>query len=454
MSTSALPDPPFNLEVERSVIGSLLRDPNNLIDALAVVSAEDFYSPRHRGIYAIMAEIENVTPGQCDVVAVSHEIERRNKLEELGGKDYLGECMMGVPSAAYLDSHLTILRDLAIRRSLLGACERIQKDVHDHESGHVENLVEQAERQIFDVGERLVGQETITLSDLVDESLDRIISGKIGDEGLKTGYLDLDEKSGFRPGDFVVLAARPGMGKTAFALNLLQRVAEDNTTGVLMFSLEMPREQLIMRMLSTLSRVSHDSIRRNRLQPADLPRLTSAAAKLRETTIYVDDSSQPSLAQIRAKARRLKREGKLNLIIVDYLQLLQAKAESRQNEISLISRTLKSIARDLGLPVLALAQLNRKAEERTDHKPMLSDLRESGAIEQDADMVMLLMREDYYEETEENRDQALMIIAKNRHGATGEIRLKFNKRYMGFENYDPHSDQSAVVAGSSQTAFD
>jgi replicative DNA helicase len=220
----------------------------------------------------------------------------------------------------------------------------------------------------------------------------------------------------------------------------------------MMFSLEMPRDQLVVRLLSSLGRVSHDSLRRHRLQPAEKTKIATAGGLLRDTVIHVDDSSQPSLAQIRAKARRLKREGKLDLLIIDYLQLLHAKAESRQNEVSLISRTLKSIARDLEVPVLALAQLNRKAEDRTDHKPMLSDLRESGSIEQDADMVMMLMREDYYNETEENRDKAIISIAKNRHGSTGEITLRFNKRFMRFENYDAHAQTVATTA--SATAFD
>jgi replicative DNA helicase len=421
-------------------------------DVSAVVMAEDFYSPRHREIFKIMLELEAHNPGQCDPLSVGHEAQRRKREEELGGAGYLGECMMAVPSNAFLENHLTIIRDLSIRRSLLLASESIQAQVFEPESEDVEDLVGQAEKSVFKVGERLVGKELVSVSEMIDANLDTLLSGAGGEEGLKTGYYDLDEKSGFRPGDLVILAARPGMGKTAFALNVLERVAVNNNKAVLMFSLEMPRDQLVVRLLSSLGRVSHDSLRRHRLQPAEKTKLTTAGGLLRDTVIHVDDSSQPSLAQIRAKARRLKREGKLDLLIVDYLQLLQAKAESRQNEVSLISRTLKSIARDLEIPVLALAQLNRKAEDRSDHKPMLSDLRESGSIEQDADMVMMLMREDYYNETEENRDQALLSIAKNRHGSTGEITMRFNKRFMRFENYDSHAQTVAPTA--SATAFD
>ncbi|MFT7517421.1 MAG: replicative DNA helicase [Myxococcota bacterium] len=452
MSSSAMPSPPFDLEVEKCILGSVLRDPNCMPDVSAVVWAEDFYSPRHRELFKIMIELEGQNPGQCDPLTLGHEVQRRKKEQELGGAEYLGECMLAVPSNAFLENHLTIVRNLSIRRSLLKASEEIQTNVFDGEYSDVDELVGQAEKAVFNVGERLVGKEMISVSELIDENLDNLLSGKAKEEGLKTGYYDLDEKSAFRPGDLVVLAARPGMGKTAFALNLLERVAVQDKKAVLMFSLEMPRDQLVVRLLSSLGRVSHDNLRRNRLQPADKSKLATAGSMLRDTVIHVDDSSQPSLSQIRAKARRLKREGKLDLLIIDYLQLLQAKAESRQNEVSLISRTLKSIARDLEVPVLALAQLNRKAEDRTDHKPMLSDLRESGSIEQDADMVMMLMREDYYNETDENRDKAMLSIAKNRHGSTGEIHLKFNKRFMRFENNDAHAQTVAPTA--SATAFD
>lgn len=447
-----MPSPPFDLEVEKCILGSVLRDPNCMPDVSAVVWAEDFYSPRHRELFKIMIELEGQNPGQCDPLTLGHEVQRRKKEQELGGAEYLGECMLAVPSNAFLENHLTIVRNLSIRRSLLKASEEIQTNVFDGEYSDVDELVGQAEKAVFNVGERLVGKEMISVSELIDENLDNLLSGKAKEEGLKTGYYDLDEKSAFRPGDLVVLAARPGMGKTAFALNLLERVAVQDKKAVLMFSLEMPRDQLVVRLLSSLGRVSHDNLRRNRLQPADKSKLATAGSMLRDTVIHVDDSSQPSLSQIRAKARRLKREGKLDLLIIDYLQLLQAKAESRQNEVSLISRTLKSIARDLEVPVLALAQLNRKAEDRTDHKPMLSDLRESGSIEQDADMVMMLMREDYYNETDENRDKAMLSIAKNRHGSTGEIHLKFNKRFMRFENNDAHAQTVAPTA--SATAFD
>lgn len=436
MSAPGVPEQlPFDLDTEKCVLGSILRDPRCFPEVSAHLGPDDFYAPRHRELFQLLEALEQRSPGHCDAVSVAHEQERVKKTEVLGGPGYLKELMATVPSIAFLENHIRIVRDLSVRRGLIAAADNIQRSVYDESVEEVDELVSEAEKMVFRVGDRLVGKEMVSARELVDENLDRLLNADDSPQGLQTGYLDLDEKQGFRPGDLLVLAARPGMGKTAFALNILERVALKEKKAALMFSLEMPGDQLITRLLSSHARISHDSLRRGRLTAEDRRRLTHAGSAFRNAQIYVDDSSQPSLAQIRAKARRLKRDGALDLIIVDYLQLLGAKAESRQNEIALISRTLKAIARDLKVPVLALAQLNRKAEERSDHKPMLSDLRESGAIEQDADMVMMLMREDYYEETEDNRDMASLSIAKNRHGSTGEMRLRFTKKFMRFENF-------------------
>ena len=443
---------PYDLETEKCVIGSVLRDPRCFPEVLSHLGEDDFYSDRHRKLFALMAALEKRSPGHCDPVSVAHEEERVNAFEELGGAEYLKELMASVPSIAFLENHIRIIRDLAVRRGLVGAAEEIVRSVYDTDVEEVDELVSRAEGKVFQVGDRLVGGEMVSAQDLVDQHLDRLLTADGSPQGLQTGFIDLDEKQGFRPGDLVVLAARPGMGKTALALNLMERVALKGGHGVLMFSLEMPGEQLITRLLSAHARIAHDSLRRGILSAEDRRRLTHSGAAFRNARIFVDDSSQPSLAQIRAKARRLKRDGNLDMIIVDYLQLLNAKAESRQNEIALISRTLKAIARDLKVPVLALAQLNRKAEERSDHKPMLSDLRESGAIEQDADLVMLLWRDDYYGETEENRDMAMMSIAKNRHGSTGEVRLRFTKKFMRFESAP--SGGGDVPVPPAATAFD
>ena len=435
--SSGIPETlPFDLETERCVLGSVLRDPRCLPEVSAHLRAEDFYAERHRALFALMERMEDRSPGHCDPVSVAHEQERTGNAAELGGAAYLRELMSAVPSIAFLENHIRIVRDLALRRGLIAAADSIQRMASEaDEEGDVDQLVDRAETEVFRVGDRLAGNEMFSIRDLVDANLDKILNADGQPQGLQTGFLDLDEKHGFRPGDLVVLAARPGMGKTAFALNLIERVALKEKKSALFFSLEMPNDQIMLRLLASHARIPHDALRRGRFSSQERQRLTVSAGNFRSAAIFIDDSSQPSLAQIRAKARRLRRDGKLDLIVVDYLQLLNARAESRQNEIALISRTLKSIAKDLRVPLLALAQLNRKAEERSDHKPMLSDLRESGAIEQDADMVLMLMREEYYQETEDNRDKAQVIIAKNRHGSTGDFTLRFTKKFMRFENY-------------------
>jgi replicative DNA helicase len=342
--------------------------------------------------------------------------------------------MLSVPSLAYLENHIHIVRDLAIRRALLEATEKVQQRVSEG-AEDVRELLDQAEQAVFQVGDRLVEGEIVSAKELIRQNLDRILSPDGEQQGLKTGFIDLDERQGFRPGDLVVLAARPSMGKTAFALNILERVALSGKT-TLLFSLEMPADQIILRLISSNAKVKHDKMRKGKLDPADTKRVIYAADQLGNASFHIDDTSQPSLAEIRAKARRLKRDADLSLIVVDYLQLLSISgSESRQQEVSTISRNLKALARDLRVPVLALAQLNRKAEDRTDHRPLLSDLRESGSIEQDADMVMLLYREEYYKKEESERaGLADIIIAKNRNGSTGDLTLRFTKELMRFEN--------------------
>ncbi|HEX9793266.1 MAG TPA: replicative DNA helicase [Planctomycetota bacterium] len=424
---------PFDLDAEKCVLGSMLRDPQCVTEVFAGVERDDFYLPRHRELYGLMERLDARNSGACDAVTVAHEVDRLRLSEKLGGREYLEELMTSVPSLAFLENHVRIVRELAVRRALLRAAEEIQRNVSESE-GELRDLLDHAEQSVFEVGDRLVGGEMITARQLISEQLDRILRNESGHDGLETGYIDLDERQGFRPGDLVVLAARPSMGKTALALNILERVALRSGGAVLLFSLEMPRDQIIHRMLSSHAKVRHEALRRGMLDKADRARITRTAGELSNSRIFIDDSSQPGLSEIRAKARRLKRDGQLDLVVIDYLQLLTTRAESRQQEISTISRNLKSMARDLHVPVLALAQLNRAAERRDTHRPMLSDLRESGAIEQDADMVMLLFREEYYESTPENQGLAELIVAKNRNGPTGTVTLRFTQELMRFEN--------------------
>ncbi len=425
---------PFDLDAEKSVLGSVLRDPRCAPDVVAQVSSDDFYAPRHRALFGILEALEQRSSGACDPVTVAHELTRLGREEELGGRAYLREMMEAVPSVAFLENHVRIVRDMSVRRGLLRAAEEIERSVADHDKDEVKELVDHAEQLVFKVGDRFAGGGLVSAKDLIERNLDNILHHDGTPRGLVTGFHDLDELQGFRPGDLVVLAARPAMGKTALALNILERSALDNGKAVLMFSLEMPGDQLVTRLLSSHARIRHDSLRSGRLDPGMRQRLTLSAAQFSKARFFLDDSSQPSLAEIRAKARRLKRDGNLDLIVVDYLQLLSAKAESRQQEISLISRTLKAIARELKVPVMSLSQLNRSAERRDSHRPMLSDLRESGAIEQDADLVMMLFREEYYQRTEDNAGLAELIIAKNRHGSTKTVELRFTGECMRFEN--------------------
>ena len=425
---------PFDLEAEKCVLGSVLRDPQCATEVAAKLEQEDFYLPRHRALFGMFERLDAARPGSCDPITVGHEIDRTGLTEELGGRAYLEDLMFSVPSLAFLENHLEIVRDLAIRRKLLEAAERIEVEVQEG-ADDVRVLIDKAEQEVFSVGDRLVEGQLLSTKDLVKANLERILAADGPPSGLQTGFMDLDERQGFRPGDLVVLAARPSMGKTAFALNIIERVALEFEQPVLLFSLEMPADQIVLRMMSSHAKVRHDHLRTGRLDPTDQKRLIYSADQLGRAPIYIDHSSQPTLAEIRAKARRLKREAGLALIVVDYLQLLTVpRAESRQQEISIISRSLKALARDLKLPVLALAQLNRKAEDRSDHRPMLSDLRESGAIEQDADLVMMLYREEYYSKDSERAGLADVIVAKNRNGSTGDIQLRFTKELMRFEN--------------------
>ena len=431
---------PFDVEAEKCVLGSLLRDPRRAVDAAAKLKPDDFYTPRHRDLFAIMMGMETRSSGSCDPVTVAQEVDRLGRDEELGGRAYLREAMASVPSVAYLENHIRIVRDLAIRRELLSASDKITQSVATSDKEDVTDLVDYAEQTIFTVGDRLVGGQLISAKELVEQNIDRILSPDGTNKGLVTGFMDLDEMQGFQPGDLVVLAARPSMGKTALALNVLERIALESSGAVLMFSVEMPSDQLIQRLLSSHARIHHNLLRSGRLDASMRQRVTLSAGQFGNSRVYIDDSSSPSLTEIRAKSRRLKKDGNLDLIVVDYLQLLTTKAESRQQEISTISRTLKAIAKDLQVPVLAIAQLNRAAEKRDSHRPLLSDLRESGAIEQDADMVMMLFREEYYSQTDENAGLAELIIAKNRNGATGTIGLRFTKECMRFENLVRHPE--------------
>lgn len=433
----------------------MLIDPQCVTEVAGSLLADDFYQPRHRHLFRAMVDLDERQAGSAEPVAVAQELTSRNQLDEVGGRDFLATILEAVPSSAFVENHARIVRELSIRRALILAAESVRKRAA--EGGEpISETMDRAEREVLRVGDRLSGDDYRYLPDALNEQMQALLSSDQPHVGLQTGFHDLDDRQGFRPGDLVILAARPSMGKTAFALNIVEQVAlKPEDPGIcLLFSLEMPYDQLLLRFLSARSSIPHDKLRSGRLTNAQRAALSDAAADLSHARVYIDDSSQPTLSEIRAKARRLNRDGKLSLIAVDYLQLLTASgAESRQQEISVISRTLKSLARELSVPVLALAQLNRAAETRDDRRPRLADLRESGSIEQDADLVMLLFREEYYQETDDNRGKADLIVAKNRNGATGTIHFTFRPETMRFRGLLRSRDEERYSMDAPSESF-
>jgi len=428
---------PQNLDAERSVLGALLLHTDAIVD-VTFLKPEDFYLPKHQQIFQALLAAYN-TRTATDPIVVGEELSRQGKLEEVGGHEQLMDLMEGVITAAGVVYHAEIVREKAIARRLLDTCLDVARRAYDNES-EAKELLDEAERKIFEISGMDKSGDAVSIADVLQatfEKIDRLREREGRLTGLATDYYDFDDMTGgLQPGELVIIAARPSMGKTTFALNLTERVSNYGK-GIAFFSLEMSNQQVIQNMLCCRSQIDGSAMRKGRITDQQYKRLQEEAAKLYETPIYIDDTPGISITQIRAKARRLKQKHGIDMIVVDYLQLMTGggRFESRQQEISAISRGLKSIARELSVPVLALSQLNRDVENRDDHRPRMSDLRESGAIEQDADVILLLHRDDYFNPTEENRGLAQIIIAKQRNGPTGEVALRFFREYMRFENY-------------------
>jgi replicative DNA helicase len=428
---------PQNLDAERSVLGALLLHPDAVVD-VTFLKPDDFYLPKHEQIFTSILTAYN-NRHATDPIVVGEELSREGRLEEVGGHEQLMDLMEGVITAAGVVYHAEIVREKAVARKLLETCLEIARKVYDNES-EAKELLDEAERQIFDIAGMDKASDAVSIADVLQSTFEKIDllrerEGRL--TGLQTDYYDLDEMmGGLQPGELIIIAARPSMGKTTFALNLTERVS-NHGAGIAFFSLEMSNQQVIQNMLCNRSQVDGSAMRKGRITDQQYKRLQEEAAKLYETPIFVDDTPGISITQLRAKARRLKQKHNISLIAVDYLQLMTGggRFESRQQEISAISRGLKSIARELSVPVIALSQLNRDVENRDDHRPRMSDLRESGAIEQDADVIVLLHREDYFNPTEENAGLAQIIIAKQRNGPVGEVTLRFFREYMRFENF-------------------
>ncbi|WP_459899470.1 replicative DNA helicase [Desulfobaculum senezii] len=432
--------PPHNLEAEQAVLGGVFLKSNVFHDLVDVLSEDDFYSPAHRIIFRAFQEcFRKSIP--MDLLTVAEELRMLGKLDEVGGPVYLAELADSTVSTSNALYHAKIVRNRSVQRQLIGVASDIIGNCFDSGSD-VDALLDESEQSIFAISEQRSNKSFVASKELVNqvfEKLQELYSRKELVTGVPTGYYKFDElTAGLQPTDLIIIAGRPAMGKTSFALNLGLRAASDYGTPTAVFSLEMGMDQLMMRMLCTKARVNLADMRRGFIDDEAWARLYDAAEDMSACPIYIDDTPAISTLELRARCRRLKAEKGLGLVIVDYLQLMRAgrTIDSREQEISEISRTLKALAKEIQVPVIALSQLNRKVEERTDKRPKLSDLRESGAIEQDADMIVFLYRDEVYNTSDDNpkKGVAEIIIGKHRNGPTGTVDLAFMKEHTAFEN--------------------
>ncbi|MBY0469353.1 MAG: replicative DNA helicase [Burkholderiaceae bacterium] len=442
--------PPHSIEAEQSVLGGLLLDNSAWDRAGDLLTDSDFYRFEHRAIYAAIGALINAAK-PADVITVFEQLQSLGKAEECGGLVYLNALAQSVPSAANLRRYAEIVRERAVLRKLVSASDEIATSAFNPQGRAVSEILDEAEAKIFKIGEEgsRSRQGFQSMDALVVQLLDRVTelheNGAEEVTGVRTGYFDLDRMTaGFQPGDLIVLAARPSMGKTAFALNIAEHVAVQEGLPVVIFSMEMGAAQLALRLVGSLGRIDQQHLRTGALKDDEWGRLTEAIEKLGTISMFIDESPGLSPSELRARARRQARQcGKLGLIVVDYLQLMSGSGgneENRATVIGEISRGLKSLAKELQCPVIALSQLNRSVESRTDKRPMMSDLRESGAIEQDADVIMFIYRDEYYtKEACKEPGVAEVIIGKQRNGPTGTVKLTFLKPLTKFDNLAPGS---------------
>jgi len=436
--------PPQNLDAEESVLGGMLLDNHACNLVLPVLRAEHFYREAHRRIYNAMIDL-NERGSPVDIVTLTEALRQRGQLQDVGGATFVAELANRVPTAANVEYYAKIVREKAILRGLITTATEIATEAYEGQTD-VEKFVDVAESRIFAIAEQKVTTEFFPVSELLPPAIkevEKLFDRKEMITGVPTGFHDLDKMtSGMHKGDLVIVAGRPGMGKTALALNMGTTASLQTGIGVAVFSLEMSKEQLVLRMLCSEAEVNYQNVRSGRLHEKDFARLAGAAGQLHQALLYIDDSAGLSILELRAKARRLKREiqargGQLGLIIIDYLQLMRGsgRSDSREQEISEISRSLKALAKQLELPVMALSQLNRRVEEKgADRRPVMAHLRESGAIEQDADVILFVYREAAYnrELSGDAENEAEIIIGKQRNGPTGTVLVTFRKEFMRF----------------------
>ena len=437
--------PPHDLEAEQAIIGSMLTDRDAVISAIEILKEEDFYREDNKAIYTAILNLYNRAE-PIDIITVKSELESMGKFEQVGGLEYLAELPEKVPTTANAMKYIKIVEEKStLRRLIKTANEIIELGYSPTED--VEDIMEGAEKKIFNIMQEKNQKGYAPIKDVLVESftkLEELYNRKQHITGVPSGFTELDYRTaGFHGSELILIAARPAMGKTAFALNIATNAAVKANVPVAVFSLEMSKEQLVNRILCSESIVDSNKVRTGKLEEDDWTKLAGAIGPLSEAEIFIDDTPGINITEIRAKCRKLKLEKNIGMVVIDYLQLIQGsnkRGGSREQEISEISRSLKILAKELDVPVIALSQLSRAAEQRPDHRPMLSDLRESGAIEQDADIVMFLYRDDYYNQDSEKKDIAEIIIAKHRGGSTGTVELLWLGSYTKFVNLERRFD--------------
>lgn len=439
--------PPQNLEAEQSILGSILLENTAINSVLEVLTKGDFYSEAHRKIFNVMVELSEKNE-PVDLITLSNALRDKNLLDSVGGTAYLASLVDNVPSAANVANYAKIAKEKAILRGLIGSATEIINSCYETGTD-VDQVLDHAEHSIFEIAENKVRPSFYPIREIVKDSfrsIEELYARKELITGVPTGFEKIDDlTSGLQKSDLIIIAGRPSMGKTAFALNIAQFASLEGQTPVAVFSLEMSKEQLVFRLLASEAKVDSQRLRKGFLGETDWPKLTTAAGRLSEAPLFIDDTPAITVLEMKAKSRRLKADAGLGLIVVDYIQLMRAGGyrDNREQEISEISRSLKALAKELNVPVIALSQLNRKVEDRTNRRPQMADLRESGAIEQDADVIAFIYRDEVYNKSEDNPEKgtAEIIIGKQRNGPTGTVKLAFLEKFTSFENLT-HADQT------------
>jgi replicative DNA helicase len=428
------------MEAEQSIIGGILLDNHAINSVIEILETSDFYSEAHRKIFSAVVELSEKNE-PSDLITLSNLLRDKKQLDDVGGVAYLASLVDNVPSAAHIVHYSRIVKEKSIMRRLISVSTEILNKSYES-SLNVTEILDDAENAIFQISENKIKPSFFPLKELIKDSfksIERLYEKKALITGVPTGYDDLDQlTSGLQNSDLIIIAGRPSMGKTAFAINMAQNASIKAGVPVAIFSLEMSREQLALRMLASEARVDSQRLRKGFLGETDWPKLTTAAGSLSDAAIFIDDTPGISALEMKAKARRLKAEHGLGLVVLDYLQLMRGRDSlmQREQEISEISRSLKALAKELNVPVVALSQLNRQVETRTDKRPQMADLRESGAIEQDADVILFIYRDEVYNKSEDNPEKGLaeIIVGKQRNGPIGKVKLSFLKDYTRFEN--------------------